>query len=270
VAFASFDQTASELSFDSTLSLEQYPTTMPDVEIEEYAKTYPFSYAANEVPDLARSIERHDVDPEHLVDRWAKAMIPEGQVETLALLRAMNASIRRDFEYIPREAEGVQPPAETLAKRSGTCRDFALLLMEGARTLGIAARFVSGYLGISGSNASHVDGNTTHAWAQLYLPGAGWLDFDPTNDIVGGRDLVRVAWARDPAQAVPISGSWTGAPADYLGMGVDVAVTVEPATGGAQAGQPPAAAVPPAAPSAQAPAPASANATSESVAPSAA
>lgn len=222
VAIATFDTDADALSFDSTITLEQFPTTMPDVEIDEYARSYPFSYDAIEMPDLARSIERHDSDPDHQVDYWAKALIPSGgEVDTLALLTKMTEAIHQTFEYVPRETEGVQAPVETLATRGGTCRDFTLLLIEGARALGIAARFASGYLGV---DAARSVGNATHAWAQLYLPGAGWLDFDPTNNIVGGKNLIRVAWAREPRQAIPIVGSWTGAPADYLGMSVDVSI----------------------------------------------
>ena len=115
---------------------------------------------------------------------------------------------------------------ETLARASGTCRDFALLMMEAARALGLAARFVSGYIYVPAVQASR-GGGATHAWLQIYLPGAGWMEFDPTNGIVGNRDLIRVAVARDPSQALPVSGSWTGAPSDYLGMEVDVQVKAE-------------------------------------------
>src|SRR5262249_11461174 len=108
----------------------------------------------------------------------------------------------------------------------GSCRDFALMMIEAARSLGLAARFVSGYLYVPGVNgASNVGGGATHAWVQVYLPGSGWIEFDPTNGIVGNRDLIRVAVVRDPAQGIPGSGTGTGAPADYLGMPVEVSVT---------------------------------------------
>jgi transglutaminase-like putative cysteine protease len=73
--------------------------------------------------------------------------------------------------------------------------------------------------------SSNVGGGATHAWLQVYLPGAGWVEFDPTNGIVGNRDLIRVAVARDPAQAVPLHGTWIGFPDDSLGMTVEVGVT---------------------------------------------
>jgi transglutaminase-like putative cysteine protease len=129
--------------------------------------------------------------------------------------------------YEAREEYGTHEPAETLARQSGTCRDFALLLMEAARSLGFAARFVSGYLHDPARDSSEPamqGAGATHAWAQIYLPRAGWIEFDPTNGIVGGKHLIRVAVARDPRQAVPVAGTFFGAPDDFLGL--EVAVTV--------------------------------------------
>ena len=110
---------------------------------------------------------------------------------------------------------------------TGTCRDFALLMMEAARSLGLAARFVSGYLHVPVEGSDHVGGGSTHAWVQVYLPSAGWVEFDPTNGIVGNRDLIRVAVAREPAQAVPLCGTFTGMREDALGMQVDIDVVAQ-------------------------------------------
>jgi transglutaminase-like putative cysteine protease len=129
---------------------------------------------------------------------------------------------------------GVQTPAETLALGRGTCRDLALLMMEACRSLGMAARFVSGYLydpaldlGVesAGEGAPVRGAGDTHAWVQIYLPGAGWVEFDPTNGLVGGANLIRVAVARDPAQAIPLQGSYYGPPEAFLDMVVDVKVS---------------------------------------------
>ena len=121
---------------------------------------------------------------------------------------------------------GIQPPLETLRRRSGSCRDFALLMMEALRALGFAARFVSGYLHVPArAGESRKGGGSTHAWVQVYVPGAGWMEFDPTNGIEGSHDLIRIAIARDPAQAVPLWGTFTGFPADSLGLAVEVVVT---------------------------------------------
>jgi transglutaminase-like putative cysteine protease len=140
----------------------------------------------------------------------------------------MNQSIRDNFRYAARDEEGTQTPLETLKLNSGSCRDFTLLMMEAARRLGVATRFVSGYLYDPALDGSDSDGTVgagyTHAWLQAYLPGAGWVPFDPTNNLLGGTHLIRVGIARDPSQAAPISGSWFGESGDYLGMTVSVTV----------------------------------------------
>ena len=139
----------------------------------------------------------------------------------------MTEAIRQDLAYVAREESGVQEPGKTLRVKSGSCRDFAVLMMEAVRSLGLAAHFVSGYLYVH--QGRRVGGGATHAWLRVYLPGACWVEYDPTNGIVGNHDLIRVAVARDPRQAVPVSGTWTGFPSDSLGMIVEVEVTAETA-----------------------------------------
>ena len=219
IAVASFTEPAAELRLVSTIRLEPFPAAALEFPIEAYARHHPFSYSAEEIPDLGRTIERHYADPKHKVDEWARRFVssPDG-TDTQALLVDMTTAIRQEFRYEAREAEGTQAPVKTLERGSGTCRDFALFMMEAARSLGFAARFVSGYL----YDDRAVGGGATHAWVQIYLPGGGWVEFDPTNALVGGHKLVRVAVARDPAQAIPVSGTWTGAPSDFLGMTVNV------------------------------------------------
>jgi transglutaminase-like putative cysteine protease len=228
VAVASFNQQAAVLKIESLLELEHFESEEPDCPIEAYAQTYPFAYSAEEVPDLHRSMERQYPDANHEVDLWAKRFADsEGTTRTLGMLTAMTHTVKSEFRYAARSAEGCQTPTETLNLKSGSCRDFALLMMEAVRALGLAARFVSGYVYVpfSGNGGPNVGSGATHAWVQIYLPGAGWMEFDPTNGLVGNRDLIRVAVVRDPSQAVPVSGKWTGAPADYLGMEVDVRMT---------------------------------------------
>jgi len=228
VAHARFAGRASELVFDSTIRLEHSAQHATDFTIEEHAEAIPFSYGADEAPDLLRSVERQYLDPKRAVDRWARRFLRrDGTTRTRELLREMTHAIRRDFTYIGREERGTQDPAITLRLASGTCRDFAVLMMEAVRSLGLAARFVSGYLHSPGSEVRR-GGGATHAWLQVYLPGAGWVEFDPTNGIVGSRDLIRVAVVRDAAHAIPLSGTWTGFPSDSLSMTVSVVVTAEP------------------------------------------
>jgi transglutaminase-like putative cysteine protease len=231
IAIASFAEPAAELVFESTFRTEHFPVAEEAIVIEPYAQQVPFSYSTEEMPDLGRTVERAYADPEHKIDDWARQFLAEqSTTDTFELLQAMNNGIKQQFEYNRREEMGTQEPVKTLELGSGSCRDFALLLMEAARSLGFAARFVSGYLydeALVGAQGGLVGGGATHAWAQLYLPGAGWVEFDPTNALVGGHNLIRVAVARDPSQAVPLSGTFTGTPTDYLGMEVQVEVTAE-------------------------------------------
>jgi transglutaminase-like putative cysteine protease len=229
VAIARFSQPANELYVESMFKAEHYPLAEGFVEVEEYARRYPFGYDASEVPDIGRTAERHYPDPEHVVDRWARGFVEEtAEHDTLGILSAMTRSIKGTFTYNPRDEMGTQDPVTTLTTRTGTCRDYALLMMEGARSLGFAARFVSGYLydesRIKGGAESLIGGGVTHAWAQVYLPGAGWVPFDPTNGLVSDRNLIRVAVTRDPSQAVPLKGSFVGKPGDFLGMDVSVEI----------------------------------------------
>jgi transglutaminase-like putative cysteine protease len=242
VAVARFRGRAAELRFTCRITLDHTPEPPLSFALAERAARYPFAYDPDEMPDLARYIERQNPDPGGLVARWARGFLAaDGTADTRALLAAITTGIHRDFAYRRRSEKGVQDPAETLRSGRGTCRDFALLMMEAARSLGMAARFVSGYLYVperdghargneeageeAGHGIGHVGGGATHAWVQVYLPGAGWVEFDPTNGIVGNRDLIRVAVARHPGQAVPLHGSWVGRPEDFLGMEVAVRVT---------------------------------------------
>ena len=152
---------------------------------------------------------------------------PAGSTLTSHLLMTLTYAIKEGFSYERREESGVQSPRRTLDRRRGSCRDFAVLMMEAARALGIAARFVSGYVYVPSDDEEPVrlGGGATHAWCQIYLPGAGWLEFDPTNGLIGGKDLIRVAVARDPAQAAPLTGAFFGNGEDEMGMDVFVEVT---------------------------------------------
>jgi transglutaminase-like putative cysteine protease len=180
------------------------------------------------MPDLLRSIERQHLDPLRQIDSWARRFLnPNGKTDTLALLSDMTATIKRDFTYVSRPEKGTQTPIETLTMRRGTCRDYAMLMIEAARALGFAARFVSGYVYSPTASDDHVGGGNTHAWVRVYLPGSGWVEFDPTNGIIGNRGLIRVAIARDIYQAVPISGTWSGFPGSFIDMSVDVNISVD-------------------------------------------
>lgn len=223
VALVDIPGTAEELRFESRIVLEHAPELHPDIEAEALA--YPFAYHPDEAADLGSTIRPHYPDPE--VDRWARRFLhPGGRTETGRLLMTLCFAIQESFVYARRLDAGTQPPRLTLALRRGTCRDFALLMMEAVRSLGLAARFVTGYVYVPDRDGVETrGGGSTHAWCQVYLPGAGWVEFDPTNGIVGNRDLIRVAVTRDPSQAIPLIGSFLGAAADTLDMSVEVNVT---------------------------------------------
>src|SRR6516162_2908647 len=229
VAFARFETAACELRFESTIRVEHYTSNVPDFQTEPRAKTYPFIYSADEMPDLITSISRGYPDPNGEIDRWVRKFLRAGrETPTGALLMTLTQATKESFTYTRRSEHGTQDPIATLRVGRGSCRDFALLMMEAVRSLGLAARFVSGYLHVGPEeHAYYVGGGSTHAWCQVYLPGAGWVEFDPTNGIVGNQDLIRVAVARDPSQAVPLSGYWHGAASNYLGMTVEVKVRSE-------------------------------------------
>lgn len=225
VAIVTFEGTTSELRFDSTVALEHVETALPDYPLEEYARTYPFRYSDDELPNLGRALVHHY--PSDEVRRWVDQFLdPSGTTETMSLLRSITVGIKKEFLYTRRSEKGVQSPSETLESRRGSCRDFAVLMMEAARSLGLAARFVSGYIFVPGMEADGtVGGGATHAWMQAYLPGTGWIDFDPTNSIVGNRNLIRVAVAWDPKQVLPLWGTFTGSASSFLAMDVTVSVT---------------------------------------------
>jgi len=227
VAIARFSGRAAELQFDSTIRLDHEPNNALDFALDDYALDYPFSYSSEEIPDLSRAIERQYLDRDRDIDRWAHQFLrKQGPTGTRELLAAMTHAIHERFTYVGRTEMGTQDPAVTLRLGNGSCRDFALLMMEAVRSLGLAARFVSGYLAPSGRiDQKRLGGESTHAWLEIYLPGAGWIEYDPTNGLIGNEELIRVAVVRDPRQAVPVSGTWTGFPSDFIDMTVDVAVT---------------------------------------------
>src|ERR1044071_211086 len=228
VALVDFSAPAAELSIVSTLKIERYGLARLEFRIAPEAENYPFMHSADDRTDLGRLRERHYPDRGE-VEEWARSFILETPANTFNLLSTMNGAIRGLFAYRVREEEATQTPVETLERKSGTCRDYALLFIEAARALGFGARFVTGYLydpALDGGDAVQGAG-ATHAWAEIYLPGAGWVEFDPTNALVAGENLIRIAVTRDPSQAIPIGGTFGGEGVTYLGMEVEVTVHAE-------------------------------------------
>ncbi|MBS9475655.1 transglutaminase family protein [Ancylobacter radicis] len=232
VAMVEFLEPSNELKVESVLTIERYGTGGLDFELDDAAKEYPFVYSPDDRTDLGRMLEPHYPDPVGQLEQWAKGFIASRPTDTMALLTDLNNSIHQGFGYQVRHEQGTQPPLETLRLGTGSCRDFALLLIEAARALGFGARFVTGYLydpALDGDAPGVVGAGATHAWADIYLPGAGWVEFDPTNGTIAADNLIRVAVTRDPSQAVPVAGGFTGLTGDYLGMVVNVSVRAQAA-----------------------------------------
>ena len=205
--------------------------------IEDHARRFPFSYTEHEQVDLGPLMASNHEDKDGSITRFAQRFVDAAHGDTWALLRHMTAAIQAELSYERREEPGVQAPAETLALGAGSCRDFAELMCEAVRRLGFAARFVTGYLydpaldtaafSDGGSAQAEVVGaGATHAWVQVFLPGAGWIEFDPTNGEVASGRLIRTGVGRTPDQVAPLTGLFTGPPNVSLGLEVSVDITM--------------------------------------------
>ena len=226
VATAYFAEPAAELRFDSSIRLDHAPGGFHAADIEDYARAYPFSYPAEDWLGLKRFILPLSLQPE--LTRWSDRFFrKDGSADTHALLVDMTQTIRRTFKHVGRPEKGIQDVLLTLALGNGSCRDLAVLMIAALRARGIAARFVSGYVHLADDvvdDEDDVTGGNTHAWVQVYVPGPGWVDFDPSSGIVGNQNLIRVAVAHHPREAIPLQGTWYGSASDHLVMKVAVKV----------------------------------------------
>lgn len=220
LAVATFDSPASQLIIESHVIVQQYNQEPFDFLLESQAVDYPFAYAPEDAVVLSpyiTGVVRSESERAVLAG-WLSALWPEGEaIQTFALLQRLNAHIHQSLSYRVREEPGVQTAAETLALGTGSCRDWAFLFMEAARRFGLAARFVSGYLNSAPSSANY---GATHAWAEVFLPGAGWKGFDPTTGLLVGADHIAVAVARLPESVPPVEGTFMGPRGSSLSVGV--------------------------------------------------
>jgi transglutaminase-like putative cysteine protease len=221
VAIATFAAPADLLLIESNLIIQQYDQEPLDFLVEDYAVSYPFAYAPEDRPVLDAYLLTVPASQAGTLAQWTSTVWQPGEaIESYALLQRLNLTIHELVSYRQREEPGVQTPAETLGSATGSCRDLACLFMEAAKLLGFAARFVSGY-----SCTSHAadDAGSTHAWAEVFLPGAGWKGFDPTRGEIVGENHISVAVGRLPHSVPPIAGSFSG---DSQLLSMDVAVCV--------------------------------------------
>ena len=205
--------------------LELDAVAWPIFDVSAEAIVWPFQYSADDWIDLGGLTVQQYPDADGKLRNWARGFVRGETTDTLALLKDLSAGVAGSILYQSRDDEGTQSPAETLDRGWGSCRDFAVLFVEAARCLGFGARLVSGYLfHPDPTTASPEDAGSTHAWAEIFVPGAGWITFDPTNRGVGGFNLIPVAVARDIGQIVPVTGSFVGASDAFAGMTVKVVV----------------------------------------------
>ena len=223
VATAHFGERARELRFESRIRLDHAPVGFRAADIQRHARHYPFAYPQKDRLTLARFIGAAAPHPK--VKRWAESFLgADDSADTHELLVRMTGGIWRGFKHMARHERGIHTPARTLALQSGSCRDLAVLMIAALRSLGIAARFVSGYLHLPEDGDNRTVGGNTHAWVQVFVPGPGWVDLDPSSGMVGNQNLVRVAVVDSPQHAVPLQGTWTGVASDHLAMKVAVKV----------------------------------------------
>ncbi len=225
VATASFQALTDILVIESAVELQLSAAPWPVFEIAGSAVVYPFQYSGDETIDLGALTIQQYADPAGRLRDWSRAFVRGPSTDTLSLLKDLCDGVSKWISYQSRENEGTQSPCETLDRGWGSCRDFAVLFIEAVRSLGFGARIVSGYLyDPEQNNAGALGLGSTHAWAEVYVPGAGWISFDPANRSVGGFNLIPVAVARDIRQAMPVVGSFIGMSDAFMGMIVEVSV----------------------------------------------
>ena len=223
IATATFEAPTDTLTIDSRMVVDQSATAWPVFKIAPSAHQFPFAYSSEEVTDLGALRDPQYPNATDSLRDWVEAFRGAEPTDTLTLLKDINAGIAMQLTYRARDEEGTQAPDETIHTGSGSCRDFATLFIEAVRQLGFGARAVSGYLQTSDEPAEQH--GSTHAWAEVYLPCAGWIAFDPTHSSMGGAGLIPVAVARNIEQIRPVQGSFTGASDDFVEMIVDVSVS---------------------------------------------
>jgi Transglutaminase-like superfamily len=226
VATATFHAMTGGLMVTSATELQLDSVAWPVFAIAFSAMSYPFRYSDDEWTDLGALTIPQEVGANGRLLNWTRTFVRGNPTDTLSLLKDLSAGVSEAIRYQSREEEGTQSPIETLDRGWGSCRDFAVLFVEAARTLGLGARIVSGYLyNRDLMLAGSADSGSTHAWAEVFVPGAGWITFDPTNRSIGGFNLMPVAVGRHIRQVVPVSGSFFGMTDAFAGMSVEVRVT---------------------------------------------
>jgi transglutaminase-like putative cysteine protease len=220
-----------QLRIESRFTVEHVGSQSFDLPAVVEAELIPPAYSNAERLVLQPFLLPSFDDEGNSVRAWAQRFVPQsGPALARPAIAQMAQHMRDTLSYTRRDEEGVQDPLRTLALGSGSCRDYATLMIDALRRLGIASRFVSGYV-YSPGGAFDASAGATHAWVQCFLPHCGWFPVDPTNNLIGGHELIRIAVARQGSEVSPLSGEWFGDPGDFAGMQVDVQVSARPPSG---------------------------------------
>ncbi len=220
IAILTFREPAAKLSILSEVDVDLFEEAPDAYLIDPAARNYPFQYAPNEQTELVSYYLPSYPHDGPALQTWLADLYQPGQLlDTLGMLRSLNSKIFESFRYVHREEPGVQLPCETLSKGTGSCRDYAVFMMEAARHWGFGARFVTGYVQLA--EEQH---GSTHAWTEIYVPGSGWIGFDPTNNKLAGSEHVSVGVSRSQEKAMPLSGAWYGPAGAFDRMDVSVQV----------------------------------------------
>lgn len=206
-----FPEQVSEFRVDVDLVVDMAVQNPFDFFLELAAETFPFTYAAYLRKDLDPYLKPMPAGP--LLQAWLDDTSRD-ELRTVDFLVGLNDRLQRDIAYLIRMEPGVQTPEETLERAKGSYRDSSWLLVQILRHLGLAARFVSGYLtqltpdvkSLDGPSGPEADFTDLHAWAEVYLPGAGWVGLDPTSGLFAGEGHIPLAATPDPRSAAPITG----------------------------------------------------------------
>lgn len=232
VAHAVFSEPSDILEIRSDLLLKRYAGRPASLISDRTLRLMPVGYSTDNLVDLGPYTPMRFPQEREALEQWLNGAFLARPSEVFQFLSALSAAIHTSFTYSRREERGTQSAMTTVNRQTGTCRDFAFLFMECARHFGFAARFVTGYLHMQEDGVDTLQGGgSTHAWADVYVPGEGWVEFDPTNLIEASQSLIRIAVTRTPEQATPISGTYRQGDGVFLDMFVDVNVREVPDNG---------------------------------------
>jgi transglutaminase-like putative cysteine protease len=223
VAIVDFTEQASQLEITSDVVVERWPPLPQDDGREPWAVSFPVTYAPLEITITAAYQSTTYPDDVATMRDWCQRelVLPSHVDNAEDVVEQLGSLVHRAIKYQRRNEKGVRSPAETLAIGTGSCRDMATLMMEAARHLGFAARFVSGYLDCPASEAGRA---AMHAWTEIYLPTLGWRGYDPTLGESTSHKHLAAGVSNHPRGVMPVSGMFTGASSDYIAMTASVKI----------------------------------------------